>query len=173
MAARGLTPHPDPKTSPRRRKGLLWARATTGSGAGRTGVSKPGIRPRRLQGRSGGPRRKLKRRRSGTGRGPKAWTKRDRPSTRVAWPWGPYLDSWLNDSVRGHVRPSTFYRHESIVRLHIRPALGRLKLAALTPAHVQAIYRAKLDEGLSPSASFLIQRRNATPQQPAHLWTSG
>jgi integrase len=86
---------------------------------------------------------------------------------------GAYLDSWLNDSVRGHVRPSTFYRHESIVRLHIRPALGRLKLAALTPAHVQAIYRAKLDEGLSPSASFLIQRRNATPQQPAHLWTSG
>ena len=86
---------------------------------------------------------------------------------------GAYLDSWLNDSVRGHVRPSTFYRHESIVRLHIRPALGRLKLAALTPAHVQALYRAKLDEGLSPSASFLIQRRNTTPQQPSHLWTSG
>ena len=86
---------------------------------------------------------------------------------------GTYLDSWLNDSVRGHVWPSTFYRHESILRLHIRPALGRLKLAALTPAHVQAIYRAKLDEGLSPSASFLIQRRNTTPQQPSHLWTSG
>jgi integrase len=64
---------------------------------------------------------------------------------------GAYLDSWLNDSVRGHVRPSTFYRHESIVRLHIRPALGRLKLAALNPAHVQALYRAKLEEGLSPT----------------------
>jgi integrase len=64
---------------------------------------------------------------------------------------GAYLDSWLNDSVRGHVRPSTFYRHESIVRLHIKPALGRLKLAALNPAHVQALYRAKLDQELSPT----------------------
>jgi integrase len=41
---------------------------------------------------------------------------------------GTYLDSWLNDSVRGHVRPSTFYRNETIVRLHIKPALGRIKL---------------------------------------------
>ena len=60
---------------------------------------------------------------------------------------GTYLDSWLNDSVRGHVRPSTFYRNDTIVRLHIRSALGRLKLSALNPAHVQALYRAKLDEG--------------------------
>jgi integrase len=69
---------------------------------------------------------------------------------------GAYLDSWLNDSVRGHVRPSTFYRHESIVRLHMRPALGRLKLASLNPAHVQALYRAKLDEGLSPTTVHRI-----------------
>ena len=27
---------------------------------------------------------------------------------------GAYLDSWLNDSVRGPVRPSTFYRNENL-----------------------------------------------------------
>jgi integrase len=40
-------------------------------------------------------------------------------------------------------------RHEQIVRLHLKPALGRLKLSKLTPAHVQGLYRDKLDSGLS------------------------
>lgn len=39
---------------------------------------------------------------------------------------GAYLDSWLNDSVKGHVRPSTFYRNESIVLLHIRKLSAKI-----------------------------------------------
>jgi integrase len=39
---------------------------------------------------------------------------------------GEYLDSWLSDSVRGTVRPSTFERHEGIIRLHIKPSLERV-----------------------------------------------
>jgi integrase len=61
-----------------------------------------------------------------------------------------YLSRWLDDSVRDTVRRSTFARYESIVRHHIAPALGRLKLARLTPQHVRALYRQKLDSGLSP-----------------------
>jgi integrase len=83
---------------------------------------------------------------------------------------GAYLDSWLNDSVRGHVRPSTFYRHETIVRLHIKPALGRLKLAALNPAHVQALYRAKLDEGLSPTTVHRVHEVLTTALKQATRW---
>ena len=83
---------------------------------------------------------------------------------------GAYLDSWLNDSVRGHVRPSTFYRHETIVRLHIRPALGRLKLSALNPAHVQALYRAKLDEGLSPTTVHRVHEVLNTALKQAARW---
>lgn len=63
-----------------------------------------------------------------------------------------YLDSWLNGSVRGSVRQSTFDRYESAVRLHIKPALGRLKLKKLTPAHVQGFYQDRLDAGLSPAS---------------------
>src|SRR5215213_1792769 len=64
---------------------------------------------------------------------------------------GEYLDRWLNDSDKGSVRTSTYERHERIVRLHLKPALGRLKLSKLTPAHVQGLYRDKLDSGLSPA----------------------
>jgi integrase len=64
---------------------------------------------------------------------------------------GDYLERWLRDSVEGAVRQGTFERHEQVVRLHIRPALGHLKLRALSPAHVQGFYRDRLDSGLSPA----------------------
>src|SRR5919107_727483 len=64
---------------------------------------------------------------------------------------GGYLDRWLNDSDRGSVRTSTYERHEQIIRLHLKPALGRVKLSKLTPAHVQGLYRDKLDSELSPA----------------------
>jgi integrase len=65
---------------------------------------------------------------------------------------GEYLDSWLKGSVRGSVRQSTFDRYESAVRLHIKPALGKLKLKKLTPAHVQSFYQDRLDAGLAPAS---------------------
>jgi integrase len=64
---------------------------------------------------------------------------------------GEYLDRWLKDTDQGSVRTSTYERHEQIVRLHLRPALGRIKLSKLTPAHLQGLYRDKLDSGLSPA----------------------
>jgi integrase len=63
---------------------------------------------------------------------------------------GEYLDRWLSDSVRDTVRQRTFERYESIVRVHIKLAFGRLKLKALTPNHVRGLYRRKLDTGLAP-----------------------
>ncbi|MEJ7873371.1 MAG: N-terminal phage integrase SAM-like domain-containing protein, partial [Rubrobacteraceae bacterium] len=63
---------------------------------------------------------------------------------------GDYLDRWLKDSVRDTVRQRTYERYESIVRVHIKPSLGRVKLKALTPAYARGLYRQKLDTGLSP-----------------------
>jgi integrase len=63
---------------------------------------------------------------------------------------GEYLDRWLTDSVVDTVRPTTFERYEQIVRVHIRPSLGKLKLKNVTPAHVRSLYREKLEVGLSP-----------------------
>jgi integrase len=61
-----------------------------------------------------------------------------------------YLDRWLNDSVKGSVKPKTFESYEWLVRKHIVPALGRVKVRALSPAHLQGFYHSKLETGLSP-----------------------
>ena len=65
---------------------------------------------------------------------------------------GDYLDSWLKGSVRGSVRESTYDRYEIAVRVHIKPALGRLRLKKLTPAHVQGFYGDRLDAGFAPAS---------------------
>jgi integrase len=62
-----------------------------------------------------------------------------------------FLDLWLSDCVKDTVRAGTFERYKGIVNTHISPALGRLRLKALTPAHVQGFYRGRLDSGLSPA----------------------
>lgn len=56
---------------------------------------------------------------------------------------GEYLVRWLSDSVKSTVRASTYERHEQLVRSHIRPALGEIKLKALTPAHVRRLISEK------------------------------
>ena len=63
---------------------------------------------------------------------------------------GEYLERWLEGSVKGSVWHTTYRDYAGHVRNHIAPELGRLKLAKLTSAHVQALYRKKLDSGLSP-----------------------
>ena len=63
-----------------------------------------------------------------------------------------YLERWLKDSVRENVRPRTLSNYQLQVRRHIVPALGRIKLKSLSPAHVQGLYRQKLDSGLSSSS---------------------
>jgi len=62
-----------------------------------------------------------------------------------------FLDTWLSDCVKDTIRASTYERYAGIVKLHFSPALGRLRLKALTSAHVQGFYRGRLDSGLSPA----------------------
>src|SRR5215207_422850 len=62
---------------------------------------------------------------------------------------GAFIERWLEDSVRGSIRQSTYQRDESLCRVHIVTALGKKKLKTLNAADVQRFYRAKLDSGLS------------------------
>jgi Phage integrase, N-terminal SAM-like domain len=52
---------------------------------------------------------------------------------------GEYVGRWIEDSVKDTVRQRTYERYEQIVRVHIKPALERVKLSALTPAHVRSV----------------------------------
>jgi integrase len=63
---------------------------------------------------------------------------------------GEYLERWLSNSVRDTVRQRTYEGYAHVVERHIAPSLGRMKLRALTPAHVRGLYRERLDAGLSP-----------------------
>jgi integrase len=56
-----------------------------------------------------------------------------------------YLDTWLA-SVKGTVWQRSWERYEQPVRVHIKPALGNVKLKDLTRAHVKGLYADKLDE---------------------------
>jgi len=66
-----------------------------------------------------------------------------------------FLDRWLV-AIAGPVRPSTVKRYSIIVRLHIKPALGKYKLSALKPDIIQGLYSTKLASGLSPTTVQLI-----------------
>jgi integrase len=63
---------------------------------------------------------------------------------------GQFLDRWLEDVVRPSVRPKTHHSYGQLVRLHLKPELGHIPLAKLTPQHVQAMMTRKTAAGLSP-----------------------
>jgi len=76
---------------------------------------------------------------------------------------GDFLDRWLSDSVSDTVKATTFERYEQITRLHLKPALGRVKLKTLTLAHVRSLYREKLEAGSSAAQSATSTPRSTRP----------
>ena len=50
---------------------------------------------------------------------------------------GAFLDIWLRDLVKPNKPPTTYKAYETKVRVHLKPALGHLKLATLGPRDVQ------------------------------------
>ena len=63
---------------------------------------------------------------------------------------GTFLRTWLEDVAKPTIRFSTYESYQDIVELHLVPGLGRIRLAKLTPAAVQAFLTAKQAAGLSP-----------------------
>jgi len=59
-----------------------------------------------------------------------------------------WLDIWLQEYNIG-VKPMTEARYESDIRVHIRPALGNIKLTELKAPVLQRMYNQKLKSGLS------------------------
>jgi integrase len=78
---------------------------------------------------------------------------------------GEYLDTWLK-GLTGSVRQSILDGYEIAVRVHIKPALGRLKLRKLTPAHVASFYQDKLATGAAPASVNKLHWSHATSARP-------
>ena len=61
---------------------------------------------------------------------------------------GVYLTRWL-DTVKASVRVSTHQGYSSNLQTRVIPRLGKMKLTAVTPLHLQELYAELLDVGLS------------------------
>ena len=59
---------------------------------------------------------------------------------------GDFLSRWLEDTARHSVRASTYRGYEVLLRLHIIPEIGHLKLARLTADDLDALYSRLLDK---------------------------
>ncbi|MDD1775985.1 MAG: site-specific integrase [Candidatus Methanomethylicus sp.] len=68
---------------------------------------------------------------------------------------GAYLEEWLTASVTT-VRPKTHAQYTQIVRQHILPGLGNVKLQDLRPDQIQSLYNAKVKDGISPRTVLVI-----------------
>ena len=69
-----------------------------------------------------------------------------------------YLARWL-EATKPTIRLRTWEHYERLVRLHIAPTLGPMKLSAVRPDDLQRLYAAKLAAGLSPK---MVHHTHAT-----------
>ena len=69
-----------------------------------------------------------------------------------------WLDSWLNVTMKSAIKDTTWLGYESMIKKHINPLIGGIKLMQLQTVHLQRMYNEKLlsgradgkDGGLSP-----------------------
>ena len=62
---------------------------------------------------------------------------------------GEYLTAWLEDSIKPNMSDKTYELYSYINRLHIAPAIGKLPLVDLKPAHITHLYGDKHSSRLS------------------------
>src|SRR5215217_5987395 len=65
---------------------------------------------------------------------------------------GGYMVRWLEDFAKADLAPRTYHNYKLQIREHIVPAIGMMKLSKLDTPNIQALYTAKLKDGLKPSS---------------------
>ncbi len=67
-----------------------------------------------------------------------------------------YLDQWLENCHRPNIRESTYICYSSVIRNHVNPHIGGVRLAKLRPTHVQGLHAALLRNSVSPRMRQLV-----------------
>lgn len=62
---------------------------------------------------------------------------------------GDFLTSWLENSVKGSVRPKTYKNYSYVIQTHVIPLLGGIPLAKLSPQHLQHLFHSMQEKGLT------------------------
>jgi integrase len=63
---------------------------------------------------------------------------------------GEWLNTWLQEYKKPSIRPVTYDSYTTMIRYHLKPALGHIPLRDPRPDQVQRFYNQKQDDGLSP-----------------------
>lgn len=63
---------------------------------------------------------------------------------------GEWLDTWMTTFCAAKVRPLTYSSYEVVIKKHIKPNMGALRLQAVRGVHVQKLYNGMTAAGLSP-----------------------
>ena len=69
-----------------------------------------------------------------------------------------WMNKWLHLYKKNSLRPTTWESYEVIIRNHINPSIGALYLQDLTSEHLQKLYNAKIEEGLSSQTIHHIHK---------------
>ncbi|MFG2377599.1 tyrosine-type recombinase/integrase [Streptomyces sp. NPDC048504] len=88
----------------------------------------------------------------------KAQNAKGMPVSDKTWLLGDYLDHWLESFVKMKRRPATYAQCETMVRLYLKPGLGRRALDGLTVPLVQGYMNEILAEGTSVSNVHVIRK---------------
>src|SRR6266849_6522981 len=80
-----------------------------------------------------------------------------------------YLERWLADAVRRSVRPKTYENYELCVR-RVLPELGRVRLRALTPEHIQHALGNLIHRGLAARTVRQVHMVLRCSLKQAVLW---
>jgi len=78
---------------------------------------------------------------------------------------GAYMVRWLEDFAKANLASRTYHNYRLQIREHIVPAFGTMRLSKLDTPNIQALYTAKLQDGLKPSSIRYIHAvlHRATP----------
>lgn len=65
------------------------------------------------------------------------------------WTVDGYLDYWLREVVTANDRPRTVELYESVIRLHLKPVVGSIRITKLSVRDVQSMLNQQLEQGRS------------------------
>ncbi|GAA5005667.1 tyrosine-type recombinase/integrase [Kitasatospora paranensis] len=73
------------------------------------------------------------------------------PTPAKAWTVGEFLAYWLAEIVEPNARPNTYSKYETMVRLYLRPKLGKKRLAKLGVADLRKFFKELQGAGVGGS----------------------
>ena len=80
------------------------------------------------------------------------------------------MDRWFTDVAAHTLRPKTLESYEGMIRLHIKPDIGHVKLTSLRADHLQALYSKKLADGYSRRTVHYIHAIISRALSQAERW---